>query len=87
MSDRERQRRAEQSRRAGSFTLREWCEHRRISAAMYYKMAAQGLGPRTHYAGAKVLISDQADADWVAAREAAGEPQVRSRQTEQRLEA
>jgi len=71
MSERERQRRAEQSRRErnGSFTLREWCTHRRISMAMFYKMP-ESWRPRVHNAGAKVLISDQADADWVAEREA-----------------
>ena len=32
---------------------------------MFYVLDAQGKAPRTHYAGAKRLISDQADADWV----------------------
>lgn len=65
---RERQRRAEQSRR--SYTIDEWCEARRISRAMYYKLRDQGLGPKTHNAGTKVLISDEADADWLREREA-----------------
>jgi hypothetical protein len=71
MSERERQRRAEQSRsdRDGSYTLSEWCDHRRISKAMFYKMPGPWR-PRTHNAGAKVLISHEADLDWVAAREA-----------------
>ena len=73
MSDRERQRRAEQSRRdreRGSFTLDEWCRYRRISRAMFYKLDQQNLAPATYYVGAKRLISDEADADWLRAREA-----------------
>jgi hypothetical protein len=62
MSDRDAERR-------GSFTIREWCEHRRISQAMFYKLDQQGLAPHSHYVGAKRLISDQADAAWLAARE------------------
>jgi len=26
----------------GSFTIPEWCEHRRLSLSMYYKLRAQG---------------------------------------------
>jgi hypothetical protein len=80
MSEREKQRRAEQSRhdkeQRGSFTVREWCEHRRISPAMFYKLDQQGLAPHSHYVGAKRLISAQADADWIAAREAESESQT-----------
>jgi hypothetical protein len=54
----------------GSFTVREWCEHRRISQAMFYKLDQQGLAPKSHYAGAKRLISGEADAEWLRAREA-----------------
>ena len=77
MSDRESRRRAEQSRRdrePGSFTIGEWCDHRRLSRAMFYKLDEQGLAPRTHYVGVKRLISDEADIAWVHAREAEGEP-------------
>jgi hypothetical protein len=74
MSEREKARRAAQSRRDrernGSFTIPEWCEHRRISRAMYYKLRAQGLAPLTHHAGAKVLISSESDARWLAECEA-----------------
>jgi hypothetical protein len=71
MSERERQRRAQQ--RHGSFTIREWCEHRRISEAMFYKLDQQGLAPRTYYVGKKRCVSDEADAAWVRAREAEAE--------------
>jgi hypothetical protein len=71
MTEREKQRRAEQSRRdQASYTLDEWCARRRISRAMFYKLDQQGLAPKSHYAGARRLISDQADAEWLAAREA-----------------
>jgi hypothetical protein len=44
MSEREQERRAEQNHR--SYTISEWCECRRISRAMYYKLRGQGLAPR-----------------------------------------
>jgi len=78
MSQRERQRRAAQSRRdlaqnqrnRESFTLSEWCKHRRISKAMLYKLLAQGLGPATYFVGSRRYVSAQADAAWLASREA-----------------
>jgi hypothetical protein len=77
MSDHERERRDEQSRRdraqRASFTIKEWCEYRRISPAMFYKLAEQGLAPKTHNVGVKRLISDEADISWVRAREAESE--------------
>lgn len=68
MSDRESRRLAEQQ--PASFTIDEWCARRRISRAMFYKLAEQGLAPKTHNAGSKRLISDEADLAWVHAREA-----------------
>ena len=53
----------------GSFTVKEWCQHRRISPAMFYKMDQQGVAPRSHYAGSKRLISGEADAEWLEERE------------------
>jgi hypothetical protein len=53
-----------------SFTIAEWCKHRRISRAMFYKLKNQGRGPRTHGVGVKQLISPEADADWLREREA-----------------
>jgi hypothetical protein len=69
--ERERQRRAEQSRRdQASYTIDEWCDRRRISRAMFYRLKNLKLAPRIHYAGAKPIISDEADREWLAAREA-----------------
>ena len=74
MTDREQARRDEQSRRdraqRASFTIKEWCEYRRVSAAMFFKLDQQGLAPRTHYAGRRRLISGEADQAWVREREA-----------------
>jgi predicted DNA-binding transcriptional regulator AlpA len=53
-----------------SFTIPEWCVTRRVSRSMFYKLRKQGRAPRTHSAGAKQLISPEADAAWLAEREA-----------------
>jgi hypothetical protein len=56
-----------------SFSLIEWCEHRRVSRSMYYKLRDQGLAPRVHRVGDKVLVSPDADREWLAEREAAAQ--------------
>ena len=53
-----------------SLTINEWCALRRVSRSMFYQLDKQGLAPRTHNAGVKRLISPQADANWLAQREA-----------------
>jgi Zn-dependent peptidase ImmA (M78 family) len=68
MSDRERRRREQQRR--DSFSINEWCKHRRISRAMFYLLDQQGLAPKTYYVGARRFISDEADVAWLTAREA-----------------
>lgn len=68
MSDSEKDRR--DRARGASFTISEWCEHRRISPAMFYKLDSAGRAPLTHRAGSRRLISAEADAAWVRAREA-----------------
>jgi hypothetical protein len=65
----------ESVRQSGSFTLDEWCVRRRISRAMFYKLPDEQR-PRTHNVGTRVLISTEADAAWVRAREAEAEPQT-----------
>ena len=71
MSDRERRRREAQHQ--GSFTIREWCEHRRISESMFHKLDAQGLAPRSYYTGSRRYVSDRADDAWIRQREAENE--------------
>jgi len=56
----------------GSMTLAQWCEHRKVSMSMYYKLRDQGRSPRVHRVGAKVLISAEADRAWLREREAEG---------------
>lgn len=55
-----------------SFTIPEWCQRHGLSESMYHKLRREGRGPRTMEVGPQaVRISLQADADWVAEREAA----------------
>jgi len=67
----------DQSTTGGAFTVREFCAAHRISTAFYYVMKAEGWGPREMRAGARVLISHEAAADWRRAREAAAEAGIR----------
>ena len=60
----------EKEQRHRSYTLNEWCQARRNSRAMFYKLDEQGLAPKTHNVGVKRLISPEADAEWPRAREA-----------------
>jgi hypothetical protein len=50
--------------RGGSFTIAEWCQHRRISISMYYKLKAQGKAPATLPVGRHQTITSEADAAW-----------------------
>ena len=61
----------------GSFTISEWCRRHRLSVSFYYKMKAEGWGPRTMSAGARELIAVAADEQWVREREAAGAAGIR----------
>jgi len=73
ISDRERARRQRQreeslaQRRA--MTVAEWCTARRLSKAMFYKLARLGLGPVTYRVGTRRFISYEADAAWQAQQE------------------
>jgi hypothetical protein len=59
-----------EARRSGSsFTIAEWCQHRRISISFFYKMDAMGKAPATLRFGRRRMISAEADADWVAVNE------------------
>ncbi len=49
----------------GSFTIPEWCRHRRMSISMYYKLRTQGKGPETLDVGRHKTITAEADAAWV----------------------
>jgi hypothetical protein len=49
----------------GSFTIPEWCRHRRMSISMYYKLRTQDKGPETLDVGRHKTITAEADAAWV----------------------
>jgi len=57
-------------RLGGSFTIPEWCEHRRVSISMYYKLKAQGKAPATLPIGRHQTITEEADAAWARERQA-----------------
>jgi hypothetical protein len=56
---------------AAAYSIREFCAAHRLSESMYFKMRAQGLGPREMIVGTRKLISQEAASEWRAAREAA----------------
>jgi hypothetical protein len=56
--------------RGGSFTIAEWCQRRRISISMYYKLKAQGKAPATLPVGRHQTITSEADAVWARQRQA-----------------
>ena len=41
-----------------------------LAGRCFYKLDEQGLAPKTHNVGVKRLISPEADAEWLRAREA-----------------
>jgi len=53
------------------YSVDEFCSAHSISRAMFYKLLADGKGPRTMAVGARKLISHEAAADWRRQMEAA----------------
>jgi predicted DNA-binding transcriptional regulator AlpA len=68
MSLQESYRRDEQ--RPLSYKLNEWLKHRRISRSMFYKLSKIGLAPQSYLVGSCRYISAEADAAWLAERQA-----------------
>ena len=54
----------------GSFKIPEWCEHRRLSLSMYYKLRAQGKAPATLSVGRHKTITREADERWARENQA-----------------
>ena len=54
-----------------SLTVAEWCAMHRLSRAFFYKLAAQGEAPKIFKVGRATRISEAANNEWLAAREAA----------------
>jgi Zn-dependent peptidase ImmA (M78 family) len=59
-----------------AYSLAEFCRRHGISLQLYYKLAQQGLAPRTFYVGTRVLVSKEAAAQWRAEREAASADEI-----------
>jgi hypothetical protein len=49
----------------GDYEIAEWCALRRISVAMFYRLAAQGRAPDTVYTGRRRTVPQSADERWV----------------------
>jgi hypothetical protein len=65
-----------------AYTIDEFCEAHRISRAFYYVLRKERKAPREMRAGARVLISQEAAADWRRDREAAAAEQVKPETTD-----
>jgi hypothetical protein len=53
-----------------SYTVDEWCSKHRLCRASFYNLKKAGKAPRVMKAGARTIISHQADLDWQREREA-----------------
>jgi hypothetical protein len=53
-----------------SYTIDEFCQRHRFSRSLYYKLDKAGKGPRTMPLLGCVRISEEAEREWVKAREA-----------------
>jgi hypothetical protein len=60
-----------------SFSKAEFCARHGISPGLYDKLKARGLGPRETHLLERVIITEEAEGDWLREREAAsqGSPQ------------
>ena len=61
----------EERRPGGSFSIAEWCRHRRLSVSMFYKLDAMGKAPATKRLGRRRTITQEADEAWARADESA----------------
>ena len=53
-----------------SFSIDEWCALHGFSRSFFYKLAAQGEGPKPFKCGRCTRISEAAAIEWIASREA-----------------
>ncbi|MHC2530586.1 hypothetical protein [Bradyrhizobium diazoefficiens] len=54
-----------------SYTVAEFCAMHGMSIGLYQKQRKEGLTPREFRVGRRVMITVEAEAEWLAAREAA----------------
>jgi len=59
-----------------AYTVDEFCASHRISRAHFYNLLKAGKGPRVMRAGSRVLISEEAAADWRRECERTAEPKA-----------
>jgi predicted DNA-binding transcriptional regulator AlpA len=59
-----------------SLSIDQWCEAHGFSRAYFYLLTKRGEGPRTYKVGRCRRISDVANNEWVAQREAASQQSV-----------
>ena len=57
------------------YSVREFCLAHRLSISMYFKLKAQGRGPRETAVGSRRYVSFEAAAEWRRAREIAAQQQ------------
>lgn len=53
-----------------SFSIDDWCAMHSFSRSFFYKLAKQGEAPKTFKIGCCQRISEDANRDWISAREA-----------------
>jgi excisionase family DNA binding protein len=53
-----------------SFSIKDFCERQGIGRTFFYKLLKQGKAPRTFSVGSCRRISEEAEREWIAAREA-----------------
>lgn len=56
-----------------SYSINEWCALHNLSRSFFYLLDEKGEAPRTFNVGRVRRISEQANAEWIAAREAASQ--------------
>ena len=54
----------------GSFSVEEWCRHRKLSRATFYELLQEGKAPRSYRVRNRRYISAEADDAWRQEREA-----------------
>jgi hypothetical protein len=64
-----------------AYTIKGFCEAHSISVSFYFKLKAQGLGPREMRLGTRVLITRESAAIWRRAGDRASVPSRRKDDT------
>jgi hypothetical protein len=57
-----------------AYTVKEFCQHARISERLYFKLQSRGEGPPVIRIGRRTVISREAARKWMMTREALSNP-------------